>query len=154
MARRARAAKTGITEPLGPTPELAARSTVSGGHLRHTVHPLDRLQLVGDQRRAAGLIERAYHLVVAGTEARTMRLDGLARGCRAITFIADVAIERAFVAWAQSCNRARLPLGPVLDVIVEGTGCRVLDRRWRRRDGWTAKLVRAALDLYVPPEMI
>lgn len=57
--------------------------------------------------------------------------------------------QRRYADWVEAMHRERRPVGPVLDVIVDGHYCRAVDVRRHRRKGRTLRDLLAGLALYV-----
>ena len=50
--------------------------------------------------------------------------------------------------WSKEMLRYRLPMAPILDVIVFGDSCRQSDEQRRKRNGWTKYLIDEGLKVY------
>lgn len=50
--------------------------------------------------------------------------------------------------WAAEMTRFRMPMAPILDVIVFGHSCRLVDEARRKRNGWTKSVIDEGLGLY------
>ena len=56
--------------------------------------------------------------------------------------------EERFNIWADLMDEEGLPVGLVLDIVVEGMSCRETDSKWRKRKGTAREILRQGLDLY------
>ena len=61
----------------------------------------------------------------------------------------NARLVKRYNAWVDDMTRRRVPVGPILDVVVDGVSCREVDRN--RRLGWRAcvRILREGLKLYV-----
>ena len=143
-----------LDEPVPPTPETLAR--LRGDPL---LRLLKRGQIDEEGFNAAVSIRRAVEILAQPLRHRAMRAistaDGAAfdptRGSRVAAPAADRAIDaqRRYNDWVDAMRAEHMPVGPVLDVIVDGYSCRAVDVRRRRHKGKTVQQLLAGLELYV-----
>lgn len=108
---------------------------------------------------AAVSIRRAVEAIALPHRHRAMRAitgpDGAqfdpTRGSRASAPPSwhGVDAQRRYNDWVEAMQREHLPVGPVLDVIVDGHSCRAVDVRRRRHKGRTVRDLLAGLALYI-----
>lgn len=141
-------------EAVPPTPETLAK-------LRGD--PLLRLwkrgQIDAETFEAAVSIRRAVEAIALPHRHRAMRAisgpNGAqfdpTRGPRVAPPEPWRAVDgrRRYADWVDVMQRDGLPVGPVLDVIVDGHSCRAVDGRRHRRKGRTLRDLLAGLALYV-----
>lgn len=60
----------------------------------------------------------------------------------------EIRIKEHYSHWIDRMMTARLPAGPVLDVIIDELSLSGVDRKWGRRKGWAKDHLQASLDLY------
>lgn len=140
--------------PVLPTPETLAKlepdplwTLVRKGTLS--------TELVGH----AFAIRRAYEIITSPVRVRTMRAvsstDGSSFdmvGGRAHSGTREsehsITLQERYNAWTDAMGREHMPTGPVLDVIVEGFSCRMIERKCHKRNGWMSKFLVDSLTLY------
>lgn len=83
----------------------------------------------------------AQYAVIRAGGGRPGLLDGPEGGMDAV---------RDYLDWTDRMGAARLPIGPVLDVVIEGTALAAIDKRRGWRKGSAAKLIKTALGLWRP----
>lgn len=122
---------------------------------------LRRGRLTQEQVDAAHDIRTAYEIITAPVRAVQMRAVSTTQGstydmtpgskskpsdgesCR------SVQLQQRFNKWVCVMKDKRLPVGPVIDVVVEGQSCRMVDRSRGRRKGWASDVLDRGLSLYV-----
>jgi hypothetical protein len=137
-----------------PTPETLAK--LRGDPL---LRLLKRGQIDTEGFEAAVAIRRAVESLAQPLRHRAMRAISNAegtsfdptRGSRVAAPASHRTIDaqRRYNDWVDAMRGEHMPVGPVLDVIVDGYSCRAVDVRRRRRKGRTVKEVLAGLELYV-----
>ena len=137
-----------------PTPETLAK--LRGDPL---LRLLKRGQIDAEGFAAAVAIRRAVDSIAQPLRHRAMRAISNAegtcfdptRGIRVAAPASHRAIDaqRRYNDWVDEMRQEHMPVGPVLDVIVDGYSCRAVDVRRRRHKGKTAQQVVAGLELYV-----
>jgi hypothetical protein len=155
-ARRQRLRRRRLRAETVPTPQTLARLRPDPLWLL-----LQRGRLSQEQVDAAHDIRDAFELIAAPVRLRTMRavstVDGtsfdMTRGGngRGGNGESDRAIllQQRFGQWVEAMKAARLPVGPLIDIAVEGKGCRTIDRERGRRNGWAVDVLVRGLDLYL-----
>lgn len=142
------------TDVVPPTPETLAK--LRGDPL---LRLLKRGHIDLEGFAAAVAIRRAVESLAQPLRHRAMRAISNAegtsfdptRGSRIAAPASHRAIDgqRRYNDWVDAMRGEHMPVGPVLDVIVDGYSCRAVDVRRRRRKGRTAEQVVAGLELYV-----
>lgn len=143
-----------LDEAVPPTPETLAK--LRGDPL---LRLLKRGQIDAEGFNAAVSIRRAVESLAQPLRHRAMRTisgaDGAhfdpTRGSRVAAPAADRAIDaqRRYNDWVDAMRAEHMPVGPVLDVIVDGHSCRAVDVRRHRHKGKTVQQLLAGLELYV-----
>lgn len=68
----------------------------------------------------------------------------------------SVLLQQRFQRWAAAMQHEAVPLGPVIDIVVEGKACRTVDAERGRRNGWATDVLVRALEVYLaskrPPQ--
>lgn len=160
VRRRRRARRRSTVNRTSPTRATAARLRPDPllVLLRHG-------RVSREQLDAALDIRRAFELITGPVGMRSMRTistsDGTTydpiRGPRSSgpsdETVRQVAVQRRFGDWAAAMHEQQLPIGPVIDLVVEGKSGRSVDRERGRRNGWAVELLVHALDLFItaPP---
>ena len=155
---RARLTRAAIQEEaIGPTPETAAKLRPDPFRLLYTRGQLDPNPYLNALMWDAGLeIRRAYGLVIAPVamrgrdyEREVRRAPWEAAEVRAAALVRNERLMRRYAHWRRAAAGKGIAAVPVIDVVVEGRPCHMLDRRHGKRRGWTAGQVRAGLRLYL-----
>ncbi|MEQ8246109.1 MAG: hypothetical protein RID42_00365 [Alphaproteobacteria bacterium] len=155
-ARRARRKNRDLRPEIAPTPQTVARLLPDP---LWTL--LQRGRLTQEQVDAAHDIRTAFEIITGPVRLRTMRavstVDGavydLTRGSRGRTGNSDsdraILLQQRFNAWVAVMKRLAVPVGPIIDIVVEGQACRSVDRTRGRRNGWSTEILECGLDLYI-----
>lgn len=148
MARPAAVDDQGIP----PTPQTKRKLTAD---------PITRLWRAGEldqrQKDAADAIYLGVRLVCGDVISRPPSYERPAPGARAGRAGRIVEhetewqyrMQRHYAEWVDEMTERRLPVGPVLDIIVTQTAPTTIDRQRRVRKGTTKTFLIEALDLYV-----
>ena len=154
--RRARRKSRDLRAEIAPTPQTVAR-----------LRPdplwtlLQRGRLTQEQVDAAHDIRMAFEIITAPVRIRTMRavstVDGamydLTRGGRGRSGNSEsdraILLQQRFNAWVAAMKNGAVPVGPIIDIVVEGQACRSVDRARGRRNGWSTEILECGLDLYI-----
>jgi len=139
------------------TPETVAKLRPDPFRLLYVRAQLDPNPYLNQRMWDAGLeIRTAFNVVVSPV---SMRCTDYEREVRRTHWEAAEAMSQSrtqnarlvkrYNAWVDDMTRRHLPVGPILDVVVDGVSCREVDRS--RRLGWRAcvRILREGLKLYV-----
>ena len=152
---RRRARRTTSIRPVRPTAATAARLRPDP-----LLVLLQSGRLVRDDLDAAFDIRRAFETITAPVRLRTMRTittaEGtaydLTKGSRSPgsdnESVHEIDLQQRFSSWANAMHEAKIPIGPVVDMVVEGKSGRSVDRERGRRNGWAVDLLVEALEIY------
>ncbi len=131
----------------GPTAETLAKLTAD---------PLIRFKkqnILNDQQIwAFRRIRRTVQIITDGTQMRLSRYTDVvvqtSRSEGEMESDYEIRLKDHYCAWAEQMMPAGLPLGPVLDVIIDELSLSAVDRKRGKRKGWAKVTLQAALDLY------
>ncbi len=126
--------------------------------LRHRVSkPISRMARTGAlccaEIRAARAIEKAiFSILTQNIHATGIEARCYATGSRGSSFedafLEGYDLRRHYYDWIAAMGVNRIPVGPILDVIIEGKALTEVDRTWKKRKGWTRGLLVRALRLF------
>ena len=135
------------------TPETLAKLQPDPFRLLYTKGRLDgnpHLNLL--MYDAGDEIARAFRLITQPVAMRgtdyTREVRGGSYEAREQALVRNEALVRRYVAWVDRMNERLLPIGPILDILIDGQGCQATDRFRRRGTGYTGKILRQGLRLY------
>ncbi|MSO64806.1 MAG: hypothetical protein EXQ85_03220 [Alphaproteobacteria bacterium] len=163
-----------MTRTLAKRRSASRRNRTSGSEARPTRQTLAKLQgdplwlmlrrryLTQEQVDAAHDIRDGFDLIarpgrlramrtvttVAGTAYDLTRISSSPGGAEQES-VRSLLLQERLHTWIAHMNRRHWPVGPALDVIVENIPCRHVDITRRRRNGYTARLLRLGLELYI-----
>jgi len=131
----------------GPTAETRAKLTAD---------PLIRFKkqnILNDQQIwAFRRIRRTVQIITDGTQMRLSRYTDVvvqtSRSEGATESDYEIRLKDHYCAWVDQMMPAGLPLGPVLDVIIDELSLNAVDRKRGKRKGWAKVTLQAALELY------
>ncbi|PHZ86466.1 hypothetical protein [Paremcibacter congregatus] len=139
----------GPAEPgsVGPTPETRAKLTPD------PLLVMERRNILNDRQLwAFRCLRRALQMITAGTQVRISRLaDVVVQTSRcADTGERDheIQLKESYSDWVDRMTADRLPVGPILDIILDELSFSAVDRKWARRKGWAKSHLQAGLNLY------
>lgn len=106
------------------------------------------------QWEAALAIRRAFEIITAPTSLvasdyeREIKGKVFWGGWRSIGPLAGLEVVKRYNDWADEMDARKIPIGPVIDLVVGGVSCRQLDRARKVRSGSTSRLLKDALRVY------
>lgn len=132
---------------IGPTRETLAKLQPD---------PLVRFRkndIINDQQLwAFKRIRRAVQVITDGTRMRVSHYTDVpvqtSRYDSQVECEFEIKIKDHYSQWVDRMTTARLPVGPVLDVIIDELSLSAVDRKWGRRKGWAKIHLQTSLDLY------
>lgn len=132
---------------VGPTPETVAKLTRD---------PLSSLKkngsLSGRAFWAAQHIRQAYSLITDGAHLRVSGLREVivqtSRNGPQRERDFEIIVRQNYGNWCDEMDRKRMPIGPVLDVVIEEISLSGVDRKWAKRKGWAKAHLLASLEVY------
>ena len=136
----------------GATQETAAKLKPDSLRLMLIKGPKRGISIA--QWEAALAIRRAFEIItapaslVASDYEREIRGKGVWGGWRSIGPLANLKVVNRYNDWADEMDARRIPIGPVIDVVVGGASCREVDRARKVRSGSMSRLLKEALRLY------
>lgn len=155
--KRRRLAEASISEPLdwqethSPTEPVMVRVSATRAPMELTRIRISEARLwerlTGLQRHAAERLEMGFRLVVDGNTVRAASYERMGHQYFSPSE-RDERLRSDYLRWADEMDRLHQPVGPVLDILVFGRGCREIDRAGGKRNGWAADTVKDALFLY------
>lgn len=137
----------GPPEPLARGDRIVEAASDRGG-ARRAVN-VNRLELTDAQERAADQIRMAYMALTAGLFAKAQTIERVDRGAERDWGRRLVEAVANYTRWIKQAGHVgRL----VLDHVVDGKSCALIDVETRWRKGQAAEAVRVGLDLYCEME--
>lgn len=122
-----------------PTPETAAK-----------LLPDSLAHLAPEYQRAAGEIERAYRLCVGKLMAKAADPESLGRGKHEMTDEQAALVSR-YRDWAAELERRRIPIHPLLNIIVDAVPAWTVDQGRGWQAGTAAERLMEGLMLWCRP---
>lgn len=99
-------------------------------------------------RRAFTLLSAPVAMKIHDYEREVRRTPWEAAETQTVGVMQNARICRRYCEWVERMAKRHLPIGPVLDVVVDGIGCQAADRARRKGTGYTGRVLREGLKLY------